>query len=157
MSDQIPDGLHKDGKGYYILNATPGLFSPWDHGIEPEEVSTNNYSGYIALFDIREGYIYLHHLSVGHTPARRKPPTTNIDDIFDIPMGSAPLPELNGVKASRATGGYFDYESVNLPLDYTGTLTLAETELVSEQERSVTIMSFKNGRLVNIELSASSP
>ena len=157
MTDQILDGLHHDGTGYNILDATPGLFSPWEHGIEPEEVSTNNYCGYIALFEIREGHIYLHHLSVGHTPARGKPPAPNSDELLDIPMGSAPLPELNGVRPSPASAGYFAYDNVNLPLDYTGTLTLSEAGPAGQQQGRLTIISFQSGRLLDIEISTCSP
>lgn len=126
MTDQTSNGLHYDGEGYAIMCAEPGIFSPWDHGIEPEDICTSNWAGYVCLFEVRNDHLYLNYLTVAHTPRRGPPPKEDPDNPLSMLVaGSPPLPLLNGVKAQKGSMGYWDYLDVDLKLDYTGTITVA--------------------------------
>lgn len=124
MTDQVSDGLRVDGVGYDIQSANPGVFSPWDYGIEPQDVCSSNWSGYIAGFEVVDKRLYLSLLSVGYSPPRKRPAERDQDDLEVISgfFDPGPPPALNGVTPEPAGGGYLYYRDVDMPLDYTGRL-----------------------------------
>ncbi|WP_226661474.1 hypothetical protein [Microbulbifer aggregans] len=147
MTDQLNNGLRYNGEGYDLLAAEPGLFSPWEHDIEPEVVCTSNWAGYVAIFDIRNQRLYLDNLSVGHTPRRGPPRLQDPDDPLSfLCAGSPPLPLLNGVAAKNAGSSYWEYTDINLALDYTGRLTLSHS--TDTHERGYLQLHFQQGQLI---------
>lgn len=126
MTDQTPESIRYDGEGFSVIGAEPGVFSPWDYGIWPESICSSNWSGYNTHYAVRDGVLYLNYLTVGHIPRRGPPPKEDPDDPLSmIEAGSPPLPLLNGVEAQEGSMGYWDYNDIDMMLDYTGTLTVA--------------------------------
>ncbi|WP_417531600.1 hypothetical protein [Marinobacter lipolyticus] len=130
MTDQERNSLRYKESGYDLLSANPGLFSPWDHGIEPQDVSSSNWSGYLAGFEVVSHRLYLVSLYVGYSPKPRgwTSEMKENDPLADLwGFGSvAPLPPLNGATAEDVGGGYWLYRDIGLALDYTGKLVLGE-------------------------------
>ncbi|MDC0661406.1 hypothetical protein [Marinobacter sp. SS21] len=126
MTDQALDGIRVNGIGYDIVRANPGLFSPWDYGIEPHSLCSSNWSGYVAGFEVVGKRLCLSSLSVGWSRPRKRPADRELppDDPLRIlgELEPAPLPALNGVTPEPISGSYMLYSDVDMPLDYTGRL-----------------------------------
>ncbi|SFN24606.1 hypothetical protein [Marinobacter pelagius] len=124
MTDQVLDSIQVFGVGYELVAEDPGVFSPWDYGIEPHSICSSNWSGYVAGFEVRDRRLYLSSLSVGWAPPKR---ITGRDPAENDPLGldqyqPQTLPELNGVAPKPISGSYMLYTGVGMPLDYTGRL-----------------------------------
>lgn len=153
MTDQVQDSVRYDGESYSLVNASPDLFSPWRHGIEPEYASTDNQAGYIAYYHIEKNtestHIQLSALMVAYTaPTRRDLALAKDDPLSAIMFTKSPLPTLNGVSATKADSGYWFYEAIDLALDYTGTLTL---EASTNPASHCLALVFEHGKLISTE------
>lgn len=127
MTDQVPTKyVHYKGKGYILFSLERGLFSPWDHGIHPEDSDSSNGMGFVAHFVVQDERLYLDYLTVSHTPPARKRPSQQPDPLFELIGGEYTLPPLNGVQPTNAGMGYWHYQNIHLALDYTGTMTLGD-------------------------------
>ncbi|SDW30967.1 DUF6231 family protein [Marinobacter mobilis] len=144
MTDQICNqSLSFDGNAHNLLASQPGLFSPWDYGIEPEAVESSNWSGYQAFYTIENGQLLLECLVVGYIMP--KPAITQPDHLAELDRligPKQPLPALNNVEPEKMSGCYWQYNNVNLALDYTGTLTIGDDHVRRE-------LTFKEGKLLD--------
>lgn len=156
MTDQSYNAIHHDGNGYLVLAAEPGLFSPWDYGIEPESVESSNWSGYEALFSVEAERLYLHSLDVGRLhrkPSQRRP--DDDDPLAVLAFGEPePLPPLNGVAAENANSSYWRYDNVGLALDYSGTLVVGNDPSAYELDEPCETreLTFVNGKLISTRI-----
>lgn len=119
MTTQLQDSLSYQGEAFEVRE---GLFSPWEHGISPGSDSSGCWRGYVAFYAIRDGLLVLTNLSL----ADPEQPLAFDEDGNEI-QERASYPALNGVTAIRDTAfmeGNWHYREVDLPLDYSGTLTL---------------------------------
>lgn len=144
MTDQICNqSLFFDGNAYELLESRPGVFSPWDYGIEPEAVESSNWSGFQVFFSVQNGQLLLDCLVVGYIPP--KPVITQPDPIAELDrlLGpKQPLPALNSVQPVKMSGCYWSYDNVNLALDYTGALVVGDDNRLLE-------LTFKEGQLLS--------
>jgi len=142
MTRQVPTQCVRfRSLGYILLGVDQNLFSPWDHGIHPENTDSSNWAGFVAHFDIPDEQLYLDYLSVSHTPPARKRlqrslsnTRDQLDATLDEVIGDYSLPSLNGVEATDAGMGYWHYENIQLALNYTGALTLCPEPGQHEQD-----------------------
>ncbi|SFM34613.1 DUF6231 family protein [Marinobacter zhejiangensis] len=143
MTDQICNRhLSFEGTAYELLESHPGVFSPWDYGIEPEDVETSNGSGYELYLKVEDKRLFVDCLVVGYIPPKPARLRADSTDPLDQLLGEkAPLPLLNGVRPEKLNASYWHYSDVNLALDYTGTL-------VAGTGKDVLELTFKAGQLV---------
>lgn len=119
MTTQLQDSLHYQGEAFDVLE---GLFSPWEHGFSPGSDSSACWRGYVAFYAIRDGQLLLTDLSL----ADPEQPLV-LDEEGNERQVRVHYPALNGVDAVRDTAfveGNWHFREVDLPLDYSGTLTL---------------------------------
>jgi hypothetical protein len=101
MTAQIPDEVRFRGQRYAITAVEgTGLFSPDDHGLEPVMLSTAAWRGFVALYAVRHGRLFLDQLETGRPPG--------------------PAPRLLGVKPRRTRS--LRYERLRAPMSFTGRL-----------------------------------
>ncbi|TCK06069.1 hypothetical protein [Marinobacterium mangrovicola] len=154
MTDQTLNGIQVNGIGYSVVSAEPGVFSPWDYGIEPESVCSSNWSGYVAGYEVVEDVLRLSSLSVGWSPPRKRPKSQQLapDDPLRIldDWDPAPLPALNGVEPESIGGGYMHYADLAMPLDYSGRILGCSGDPDSPLPGECQVFTFESGRLVEI-------
>lgn len=124
MTTQMGDSLVYRGEVFDFLE---GLFSPYEHGLQPGADSSDGWRGYVAYYAVRDGRLLLTDLSL----AEPEQPLMLDDEGNEVALPPG-YPPLNGVEAVRDTslsGGSWHYHNVDLPLDYTGTLTLCRLPL----------------------------
>ncbi len=119
MTTQLQDGLFYQDEGFDLLESP---FSPWEYGLEPGEDSSHCWRGYTANYAIQDGQLLLSYLGLAE-PIQYLRFDENGQEI------TQPIryPPLNGVLPVRDTSfvtGSWHYHELNMPLDYTGTLTL---------------------------------
>ena len=119
MTSQLKDSLCYRGEAFEVLE---GLFSPWEHGLSPGSDSSACWRGYVAFYAIRDAQLYLTDLSL----ADPEQPLVFDEDGNECRV-RVHYPALNGVAAIRDTAfveGSWHFREVDLPLEYSGTLTL---------------------------------
>lgn len=112
MTAQVHDSLQHCGEQHVLLACSDGQpFYPVDAGYRPFMKSTACWRGYIAQYQVVDGQLQLHDLSLNHRPR-----------VVPGPRRLEP-PSLNGVQAIREDEMFFcgwGFSNANLPLGYTG-------------------------------------
>ncbi len=119
MTTQLQDGLSYQGE---VFDVREGLFSPDEHGLHPGNDSSACWRGWQAHYEIRDGQLLLTTLLLAQ-PMQ----FLEFDDAGNEISKPPRYPALNGVEAVRLSGhmdSSWAFEDVDLPLDYSGTLTL---------------------------------
>lgn len=119
MTTQLQSGLSYQGLAFDVLE---GLFSPQQHGLFPGSDSSGCWRGWFASYAIRDGILLLACLTLAEPEQ-----FLELDEQGNDISKPARYSPLNGVEAVRLRGridGSWEFEDVDLPLDYTGTLTL---------------------------------
>jgi hypothetical protein len=100
VTAQIPDTVTFNGQRFAVAAVEGiGLFDPARVGIHPEVLSTACWRGFICDYEVVDAMLVLRHLEVG--------------------IGDDP-PEIRSVSPSRTELGAWQYDGLNLTLDFTG-------------------------------------
>jgi len=158
MTGQCSDNVIYEGKRYYLAGNSGDLyFDPEKYGVTlgRDCTSTACYHGYICVYEINDNHLVLKDLHTIATPAG----------------------ELNGVKVSKVLTedegedeceylSDFCYKSVNIPINYTGGLLIADDFIEDLYEhmgfqpawkyKTVIELVFENGHLKKVH-NASDP
>lgn len=150
MTVQVRDSLNYLGERHALLACSDGQpFSPADAGYRPFTKSTACWAGFICSYQVVDGRLQLHDLSLNHRPR-----------VVPGPRRVEP-PSLNGVQAVREDEMFFcdwAFSNVNLPLGFTGGVVIGR-DFINDlsthkgfhpvwEYRSVQELVFDKGRLV---------
>lgn len=107
MSRQIRDPFIWNHKTYIFTAAEDidSLFDPAAYGLHPTPRSTACRKGFVLHFQVTDNRLYLEKL--------------------EVYCGDSHYPSINGVTAREGErSGFYTYDDLNLPLEYTGTIVL---------------------------------
>ena len=114
MTGQVPDTLLRGRVEWVIAGARgSGLFDPGEHGIRPVMLSTACWHGFICRYAVGRRRLTLDRLDVGLPEAQHEAALAG-----DGPPIAGRRPALSG------TMGAWRYESLGLPIAFTGTLLI---------------------------------
>lgn len=155
MTAQIDDIFEYNDKNYSVsaIEYPDRFFVIQDHGIDPEMISTACYRGYVARFKLLDKALVLHTLDTNNSNGRAQPVALN--------SVRPDISEPKGLVTDYLQWRDWRYESVNLPIRYTGAVLIAD-EFIADMYvhmghqapvcyREVIQLSFRCGELVRIE------
>lgn len=141
MSVQAKDPFIWDGNEYIFVGAENvySLFDPDKFNLKLNFNFTGCWKGFVICFKLENNQLYLHELHVLFSGDQK--------------------PTINGVRATQAEDDLFStYHDINLPLTYTGTVTIGDKLLPRFYTRAFTgphsyehtfELTFKDGILQN--------
>ncbi len=131
MTAQVPDLILYRGQKYELAGKNGhGLFDPGEHGMKPGDMSTACYRGYVCLYTVEEGRLFLDELEIrleteaptlfGVSPPPRKGPKTEkeVDAWWETEHSREEFEEMRA--QLNAT-----YVRLRHPMAYAGGLLLA--------------------------------
>ncbi|HOP62558.1 MAG TPA: hypothetical protein PK358_10845 [Spirochaetota bacterium] len=154
MTLQIPDGYEYSDKVFDLVSSSGRgyIFNPEDYDFTPRSTCTASHRGFRSVFGLNNGHLFLVQLDIS---------LYSVEEEGWIPEKGMPL---NGVEPEFGqSSSIFNnmYRNVNLPLDYSGTILIAD-EFVQElyvhigfpmawKYEKVIELTFKSGKLLQEE------
>lgn len=112
MTAQVHDHVNWRGRSYLLVGVDGGpLFDPADHGLtELHPTTTANWRGWVAHYGIVDDRLVLRDLT----------------DVGRFLLEGETAPTFNGIEATFQGRGPLAYQGLNMPLDFTGRLLIAD-------------------------------